>query len=93
LAETARVHVVIKGIVQGVGYRYFVLRAAERYGLAGWVRNREDGAVEVEAQGDPPVLEAFLKDLRIGPRAAEVTGMDVEKLPPGKWYKGFDLRF
>ncbi len=93
MAKKGRVHVVITGVVQGVGYRYFVARAAERYGITGWVRNREDGAVEVEAEGDSAVLEAFLKDLRIGPRAAEVTGMDVERLTPGKGYRDFDVRF
>ncbi len=93
VAENGRVHVIVRGIVQGVGYRYFVLRAAGQYGLTGWVRNREDGAVEVEAEGDGGSLEAFVKDLRIGPRAAEVTAVEVEKLQPGKGYKGFDVRF
>ena len=49
----------ITGIVQGVGFRYFVKRKADLYGIAGWVRNLPDGRVEVFAQGDPEVLNEF----------------------------------
>lgn len=72
-----RVHLVIQGRVQGVGFRYFVLRAAQSLGLTGWVRNRPDGAVEVEAEGDRVPLDRLLERLREGPAAAEVTGIDV----------------
>ena len=93
MSVSGRVHLIVKGVVQGVGYRYFVLRVAREYGLAGYVRNREDGSVEVEAEGDEKILEAFMKDLRIGPRAAEVTAIDVQRLPAGKGYKDFDVHF
>jgi acylphosphatase len=89
----ARVRIVVKGIVQGVGFRYFTLDLARRLGLSGFVRNRVDGSVEVEVEGKEAVIKALIEDLRTGPRAAHVTGIDVEQLPPGANYDGFELRF
>ena len=62
----------ITGDVQGVGFRFFAERQARKLGLDGYVRNRYDGAVEVEAEGTATALEQFLEDLRHGPRAARV---------------------
>ena len=62
-----RAHVIVSGMVQGVGFRYYALREAERAGVSGWVRNRRDGTVEIEAQGEEEALEAFLAAVRPGP--------------------------
>lgn len=67
-----RVHLVIQGRVQGVGYRYFVLRRAQELELNGWVRNRADGSVEVEAEGARVSLERFRARLLEGPPSARV---------------------
>jgi acylphosphatase len=67
--------------VQGVGFRYFAESNARRLGLEGYVRNRHDGAVEVEAEGDAPALERFLDLLRQGPRMARVEDVRVSWLP------------
>lgn len=67
--------------MQGVGFRFFAERGARRLGLEGYVRNRHDGAVEVEAEGPPTALEQFLSDLRHGPRAARVQDVRVEWMP------------
>jgi acylphosphatase len=67
---------VVRGRVQGVGFRWFVTRCAERGGLAGRVRNLPDGGVEVLAQGPRDALDQLLDDLRRGPAAARVD--DVE---------------
>ena len=67
----------IFGDVQGVGFRYFAEAHARRLGLDGYVRNRHDGAVEVEAEGDAPALERFLDLLRQGPRMARVQDVRV----------------
>jgi acylphosphatase len=93
MAELARIHIIAKGFVQGVGYRYFVMDAAHEHGLAGYARNREDGTVEVEAEGDASVLESFLEVLRVGPRGARVSGLDVERFPADKGFKEFTIRF
>ena len=67
-----RVHLLIHGRVQGVGYRYFVLRRAQELNLTGWVRNLADGSVETEADGDRAGLERFRDRLTKGPAAARV---------------------
>lgn len=68
----------VRGIVQGVGFRYFVLYRARALGVCGWVRNLDDGRVEVLAQGGPSTLAALEDLLREGPRHASVTGVSTE---------------
>lgn len=68
----ADLHVRVTGIVQGVGYRWFVRERARRLGLAGWVRNLTDGTVEVAASGDAGQLELLRGELKRGPRGAMV---------------------
>jgi acylphosphatase len=88
-----RVHIVVTGVVQGVGFRYFTLHLARSLGLGGYVRNRVDGAVEVEVEGEEGAVRAFLDDLSIGPRASHVTGMEVENLQPTGENDAFEVRF
>ena len=70
------VRYVVQGRVQGVGYRYFVLRHAEELGLAGYARNMPDGTVEVLAEGDTNALDKLEERLREGPSFAHVSGVD-----------------
>jgi len=67
-----RLHAILEGRVQGVGFRYFVLKQAKALNLTGWVRNRWDGTVEVLAEGEKPKLEKLLALLNRGPRSANV---------------------
>jgi len=71
----------VSGRVQGVGYRYFVHRSAERLGLTGYVRNLLDGRVEVYAVGSDAQLSAFLAELRRGPRHAAVERVVEDDVP------------
>lgn len=71
------VRLMVRGRVQGVGFRYFVERTAARFGLAGWVRNRIDGAVEAVAVGEAAAVEAMIEACRRGPSAARVDSLDV----------------
>jgi acylphosphatase len=71
-----RMHVVVKGRVQGVGFRWFVREAALELELAGWVRNRPDGGVEIAADGDDVRIERFRVLLREGPPHAMVASVD-----------------
>ena len=87
-----RMRVVVRGVVQGVGFRFFAMQLARDYGIAGWVRNRDDGSVEVEAEGEELIVKAFIKDLRTGPRSADVAGLDIEILPPARDRTGFHVR-
>ncbi|HEX3237254.1 MAG TPA: acylphosphatase [Gaiellaceae bacterium] len=73
-----RRHVVIYGFVQGVGFRFGVERAANTRRVAGWVRNRPDGAVEAVFEGTPEDVEALVDFCRRGPRSAEVERVEVE---------------
>jgi acylphosphatase len=72
---------VIRGRVQGVGYRDAMIRSAVAQGVAGWVRNHRDGHVEAHVQGEPPAVEAVIAWCRQGPRAARVTAVDVTEAP------------
>jgi acylphosphatase len=65
-------HIVIAGRVQGVGFRWFARVAGRRLDLSGWVRNREDGTVEVAAAGPQEKLDQFRRQLSRGPDAASV---------------------
>jgi len=67
---------VVRGRVQGVGFRASVAETARALGLCGWVRNRPDGTVEVDAAGEEETLLAFERFLRRGPRMAHVSGVD-----------------
>jgi acylphosphatase len=75
---TARAHILVSGRVQGVGYRAFAARTAARRGLAGGVRNLDDGRVELEVEGQKAVIEALLQELKVGPPAAYVTKIETE---------------
>jgi acylphosphatase len=72
-----RRHVVIYGFVQGVGFRFSVERAASSRGVAGWVRNRPDGAVEAIFEGASEDVEALVEFCRRGPRGADVERVEV----------------
>jgi len=75
----------VSGRVQGVGYRYYVVREAKAMGLAGWVRNLADGRVEALAVGDDTTLHAFEGRLWQGPPHARVSALDSEPAAPTDW--------
>lgn len=81
---------VVKGRVQGVGFRFFAEHAASDLGLKGYVRNLPDGRVEVYATGDEHSLEELRKQLQEGPRAARVEGVE-EQDAPLKQYRNFSI--
>lgn len=72
----------VRGRVQGVGFRWFVEREAHILGVAGWVRNNHDGSVEVLAQGTRDQLSGLHSRLRAGPRAARVDAVEVSNEDP-----------
>lgn len=71
-----RMRVVVRGRVQGVGFRWYVQEAVSSLDLAGWVRNASDGSVEVEAEGNTHDLEKLRAILRAGPSGARVETVD-----------------
>lgn len=72
-------HVMIRGVVQGVGYRAWTEHAALRHGLEGWVRNRRDGAVEAVFAGPRDKVAAAIEACRQGPRGARVDNVEVSE--------------
>ena len=90
--EPARLEAVIRGSVQGVGYRYFAWREAMALDLEGWVANEPDGSVRCVAQGPRDQLESFLATLRTGPPAALVTDVSERWGPPGSELGPFAVR-
>jgi acylphosphatase len=75
------VRAVVRGRVQGVGFRASAAHEARRLGVGGWVRNRPDGSVELEARGAPAAVDALCTWLAQGPRGARVTGVDTYEAP------------
>jgi len=85
------IHIRVAGVVQGVGFRYFVYRKAEGLGLTGFVRNLEDGSVEIFAQGPRGLLEELLVQVKTGPRSSDVRKVDVSwSAKPGN-YHSFEI--
>lgn len=91
-ASNQRLHALIDGSVQGVGFRMFVLDHAQALGVHGWVRNTYDGRVEVTAEGSTEKLAQLLEKLRLGPRAAFVTEVQKEWLEPTGEFSSFTVR-
>jgi acylphosphatase len=83
---------VIAGRVQGVGFRMFAQDAAAIEGVHGWVRNREDGRVEVFVEGDQESVDRVERVLRRGPSGARVEGVEVEPATPTQRATGFFIR-
>lgn len=79
----ARLRVLVEGHVQGVGFRWFVRQEARRLGLAGWVRNLDDGRVELAVAGEDGAVQRLLDHVRVGPDAAAVLAVAEERLDEG----------
>jgi acylphosphatase len=86
-----RVHILAKGVVQGVGFRYFVHKQALALGLNGWVCNLENGDVEIEAQGARSSVEEFIKAVKVGPRLAHVSDLLVRWKDPDDKVHRFEI--
>ncbi len=86
-------HILIKGRVQGVGFRWFTQTLAEKLGVFGWVRNNYDGTVEIIAQGPEDILDDFINKLKSGPPSANVSSLEKEKRNIIKEYKNFQVAY
>jgi acylphosphatase len=81
----------IVGQVQGVGYRFFAQRASARHQVVGYVKNLDDGRVEVLAEGPAPHVEAFKHELATGPRFSSVQNIEELVLEPTGLYPTFRI--
>lgn len=89
---TVRVHILVRGLVHGVGFRWFVAREAGQLGLRGFVRNRPEGTVELEAEGERGLIEALIAHVKVGPRSAQVRDLQIEWQQPQNETKAFEIR-
>jgi acylphosphatase len=88
----ARVEAVVRGHVQGVGFRWFVSRVASRLELEGWVANEADGSVRVVAEGSLPALDELVGALERGPAGASVADVAVNRVSATGSFSGFSIR-
>ncbi len=89
----ARAHIFVSGLVQGVGYRWFVEEHARALGLTGFVRNLWDGRVEIVVEGDRGLIEELIKDLRVGPHLADVRKVDINWEPYTGEFNDFRIKY
>ena len=88
----ARLEAVVRGRVQGVGFRYWVVRRASELGLTGWVANELDGTVRCVAEGPTGALDGLEALLRRGPLGALVEDVGVVRMPATGAFAGFEVR-
>lgn len=86
-------NIIVKGRVQRVGYRRYLLDIAQELGLMGYVKNREDGAVQIFVQGSEDVLNTFLERAKNPEYPAKVLNMEIEEAGPNPEYKHFAIKF
>ena len=89
--EILKVNLTISGKVQGVGFRYFVLRQAQKLGINGWVSNKSNGDVEALAQGEKADLEQFIAKVKEGPSFSRVEDVSLNWGKDAEQYFGFEI--
>ncbi len=91
-SEIVHYNLVIRGKVQGVGFRYNAKKVADNLKVSGWIRNADDGSVVIEAEGNPENLEMFLKWCEAGPAPALVDQLEKNE-GPIRDFEGFEVIF
>ena len=88
-----RIHYIVKGYVQGVGFRRRAARTAAALNLTGWVRNLPDGRVELEVQGEPEDIERLLPAIENNSYGIEITNIQSNEIPEVSEEFGFDIKY
>ncbi|HQF41373.1 MAG TPA: acylphosphatase [Ignavibacteriaceae bacterium] len=88
-----RAKIIVNGLVQGVGYRYFVMRHAENLGLNGYTQNLFTGEVLTEVEGDEALILELIKQLKIGPSRSHVVNCFVEWSESKNEFSGFEVKY
>lgn len=89
----AGARIIVNGVVQGVGFRYWTIRKANELGVNGRVANLPDGSVAIEAEADRSIIEEFIKEVKIGPTYASVSDLKIEWLEEPIGYKDFNVKY
>ena len=90
-SSPSRLHAIVRGRVQGVGYRWFILAKGRALGLNGQVRNLSDGTVEVSAEGSKTGLETLVEAIKKGPESSDVEQASIEWETYAGNYSGFEI--
>ncbi|HEX7356686.1 MAG TPA: acylphosphatase [Ignavibacteriaceae bacterium] len=93
MSELKRAKIIVSGLVQGVGYRYFVMRHAENLKLNGYTKNLFTGEVVTEVEGDSGLINEFIKQLKIGPVKSHVTNCSVDWSDHKNEFTRFEVRY
>jgi acylphosphatase len=88
-----RAEIIVNGLVQGVGYRYFVLREAKRLELKGFTQNLYTGEVMTVVEGEKGIIEELINKLKVGPIHASVKSCKVDWLEPKNEFTDFEVKF
>ena len=88
-----KLHIIVKGIVQGVSFRYFASYNARHLGIHGYVKNLYNGEVEIKVQGEPQNLQPFLEKIKLGPPAARIDDIKIEEDPEQIEYDSFEITY
>jgi len=88
-----RAEIVVSGLVQGVGFRYFVMREAQKLGLKGFVKNLYTGEVLTVAEGEKAIVEELVQKLKVGPIHASVKSCKVDWQEPKNEFTDFEVTF
>ncbi len=84
-------HIIVRGLVQGVGFRYYVATRANRLQLKGFVTNLLTGEVEIMVEGDRSAIESLITDVKVGPRSAQVRDLMIDWTEPTYRYDRFSI--
>lgn len=93
MSDTKRAKIIVNGLVQGVGYRYFVMRLAESFNLKGYTQNLFTGEVLTEVEGDGAMILELINKLKIGPNKSHIVNCFVEWSESKNEFKGFEVRY
>jgi len=88
-----RFHLLIKGRVQMVGFRYFTRKKAQELGVNGWIKNLPDGDVEAVIEGEDSAVEQLIKYCKRGPLFADVTNIEIQERRYSKEFKQFEIHY
>lgn len=93
MSELKRAKIIVNGLVQGIGFRYFVMRNAENLNLKGYTQNLYTGEVLTEVEGDAGLINELIKQLKIGPNKSHVTNCAVDWLEYKGEFNSFNVRY
>jgi len=93
MSELKRAKIIVNGLVQGVGFRYFVIRHADNLNLRGYTQNLLTGEVVTEVEGDESLIQELIKQLKIGPSRSHVLNCIVDWSDYKNEFKSFEVRY